>query len=507
MKKISIYMIIIFLFIISLTIGFSSFQNTLEINDMKASIRYETDIRVTSIKQDSISSDSSTELLNYNIKNISGRLNLPSQSSYVIYKTSITNIGNTTQGILQLTGLTSSLKYQIVSCNGENPYQLGVDEIRGNGTIKEICIKIMPTGNSYNGDFIINTDFRTFHTVQYNKFLDTTNFQTSIMDGSTTLKMNTTEEFQITTDQGILLNNNSDYSYQNGIITFTTGVKSNLTIKSTRIIASVINGNGETVLGIMKTLANGTISNPYNFSDKNIHSFKRATLEEYNAIKDNLTSSNLISTTTTDDTYMWFENNTIYYYTEADVVKLNGSSARMFARMSALKDISGLEYFDMSNVTDSNRMFQDCISIEDLTPIANWDVSKITDMTFMFGSNKTATSGDYMKINSLSPLANWNVSNVTSMYQTFKGCGYLKNLKGLENWDVSNVTNMEQFFNHLGAASGLDSDAYNAIIGWDVRKVTRFNNMLNNTPSTPTKPIFTLRPGRWNTVGTYTASN
>ena len=262
-------------------------------------------------------------------------------------------------------------------------------------------------------------------------------------------------------------------------------------------VTTTIDGDGLYLAGLIKTLANnGTVvSNPYSTINNNIVNFKRATESQYRSVKDSLTEDNRVSTTGTKfDLYMWFNVDTIYYYTEARYVGLSGNMAKVFAEMVGLVDISGLSDFKTTNVTDMNRMFQDSKSIVDLSPIANWDVSNVTDMTFMFGANDGS-----MAINSLEPLANWDVSNVESFNQTFNRCSNITSLNPIANWNVSRVTNMTQMFNWCGLTDALD------IIDWDVRAVTNFTKMLDNNSSLPNnkKPIFILRPGVWDGVSTY----
>ena len=265
------------------------------------------------------------------------------------------------------------------------------------------------------------------------------------------------------------------------------------------ITKATLKYNGETLMQKMKALG-GSNNCGYGCNERNITGFKRATREQYEAaVANSVTIEQIAEAPLSEhDAFMWYDSATesIYVYSDADKFSIDGSSARMFAKMLNLVDISALADFDMSNVTDTNRMFQDCNSIADLSPLANWDVSNVTDMTFMFGHSDT---GQYMSITDLRPLANWNVSNVTSFDQMFKMCKYLTNLNGLENWDASNVRTFKQMFNRANL------DDASAIVGWNVRKDANFDMMLANNPNLPnsSKPIFTSTPGTWIGNGTY----
>ena len=244
----------------------------------------------------------------------------------------------------------------------------------------------------------------------------------------------------------------------------------------------------------MKTIANGGVSVAAGSANTNVYAIKKSNLK-----KDGLTAINVISTNDSDyAVYMWYEDNTLFFYSDADKIYLNGNSSYAFKNFSNLTDISGFQYFDASRVSNLGRFFQDTVNLTDLSPLANWDVSNISDMTFAFGANYTGSSGTPMKLSDLSPLANWDVSNVTTMNQMFKGCTSLKTLESIKNWDVSSVTDMQQMFNRSGL-----TDA-SAIKNWDVSAVTNFNMMLANIPGTSTRPIFTYRAGTWSSNGTYT---
>ena len=237
-------------------------------------------------------------------------------------------------------------------------------------------------------------------------------------------------------------------------------------------------------------------------NDSQVTSMTWATSAQYEAVKSTLTSDNVISKTGSDkDTYIWFDDETgdMYFYSEADDLKMSGNMERAFNKFNNLRDISALSHFDTSEVTDMNRMFQNCYKITDLSPLKDWDVSGVTDMTFMFGSSETSKP---MAISSLDPLKDWDVSSVTSFYQTFKVCASITNLDALKDWDVSSATNFAQMFNRCGLTDAT------AIENWDIRSVPYTTNtssagwgmMLANmsTLTDDKKPIFTLWPGTWN---------
>ena len=256
--------------------------------------------------------------------------------------------------------------------------------------------------------------------------------------------------------------------------------------------------DGPSLESKMKTLSG---SGDTNTDNTTITAIKKATDEQYNAKKSSLTSNNEVQTSG-EKTYMWYEDGTIYFYSEADNIFLNANSGGTFRKMKSLTDISGLASFNTSYVTDMNRIFQDSLNLENITPISGWNTSFVTDFTFSFGSSNTANS---MSIKSFEALRNWNVSNVLSFNQTFKACKQVATLEPLKDWNVSKVTNVTQMFNW---SKSLTTEGLDYIKNWDVKRVSNFNNMTNNLNTGVARPDFTKRPPRtsgssWNTSGTY----
>ena len=95
---------------------------------------------------------------------------------------------------------------------------------------------------------------------------------------------------------------------------------------------------------------------------------------------------------------------------------------------------------------------------------------------------------DNTQIITLDPIANWNVSNVTSMVYMFGYTSRLASAAAIENWDVNNVRVSSSY----GKCSRLGSVSENNC----------FAHMFY--PYRPNDiPIFTSRPGTWNSTGTY----
>ena len=120
-------------------------------------------------------------------------------------------------------------------------------------------------------------------------------------------------------------------------------------------------------------------------------------------------------------------------------------------------DFSGIELWDVSNVTDMSGMFSESSFNQD---ISSWDVSKVTDMRWMFSDS------DFNQ-----DISSWDVSNVTNMSWMFKNSPFSKNIN---KWDVSNVTNMNCMF--------YESSFNQDISSWDVSNVTDMSSMFSGSP-------------------------
>ena len=353
--------------------------------------------------------------------------------------------------------------------------------------------------NSY-----LNFEFVKNYTITYQDLENSSNYPANIAEGLTYMcTFESGPKDFIVTMGGNNLTKDTDFTYKNKILKV-PNVTGDLVLTAEwgKPLSNPIGLTGLSLANRFKTLANNGNNVDGYSSDTKIQSVVRATKEQYEAKKDSLTSLNCISNSgNSKDVYTWFEEGTIYLYTEADKILMTGNMEKAFCKMTNLTDISALEHFDMSNVTDINRMFQDSTNITDLSALANWDVSNVTNMSFMFGANVGGTSPEsaFMKIKSIEPLRNWNVANVTNMDSMFKGCAKVTSVEPVKDWDVSKVTNFQQMFNRCGLTDARD------IQEWNVQRNANYNMMLANMTSLPkaNRPIFTVLPGRWNDSGTY----
>ena len=157
--------------------------------------------------------------------------------------------------------------------------------------------------------------------------------------------------------------------------------------------------------------------------------------------------------------YAWYDNWTIYYYTEAEIIYMNQRSNDMFRDCKNLTDISPLSNWNTNNLKDISDIFEWCSSLTDISPLSNWNTSNVTDMMGIFYGCSSLTD--------ISPLSNWNTNNVTDMNEIFENCINLTNISALSNWDISNVVDMEGMF--YGCSSLTD---ISPLSNWNTSNVT-----------------------------------
>ena len=297
--------------------------------------------------------------------------------------------------------------------------------------------------------------------------------------------------------------------------------------------------NGVNIVYKLKALSGTTINSQYGYytRDINVTAIKRSTTEPTSSNKED---KNLVSAPSSSyPIYMWYENGTIWWWSEDETPSLNEDAQAMFASFENLVDIDDFKYFDTSNCINfasflncaltlesiealrnwnvSNAViFEDifdCVEkVTDFSPISNWDVSNVKNLSWAFCCANGITSlADLANWNlpkleeiegifcyaenleDISVLASWDVSEVTNFSEVFEGCYSLKDLSPISQWDTSNATVM------YGVFMETTIEDYSPITNWDVSKVenmeyifsyndanTNFNFLLNWTTSSLT---------------------
>ena len=217
-----IYISFIFLGILLLSVGFSAFQNNLSINDANATVRVDKDIRIMGISIDRVN-DATSSYEEYNVSNVTSKINLDNNNSYVIFLVDIYNLGNVLMGIKDISINYDNLKVEILNydlksrlCDESNQCTLGME--------KKLEVKVSYQDGGYqssNTSYDIRLDFlfgRIYSISYYD--IDSTNLPHEIMEGE---ELNITIPNHIDYFLNVFMNNKrlsneSDYQYKNDIL-------------------------------------------------------------------------------------------------------------------------------------------------------------------------------------------------------------------------------------------------------------------------------------------------
>ena len=209
--------------------------------------------------------------------------------------------------------------------------------------------------------------------------------------------------------------------------------------------------SGEDFNAKVKTLAGHT--NPtYNTVDTNVLYIKKSKEEPSS---ENKQSQNIVSSQNSEvPIYAWFDNETIYWWSEDIKPNLNNNSSRMFQNFHGVEDIE-LKYIKTNLTTDMSYLFANCEKLE-VIDVSRFDTSNVTNMLSMFQIKTDFDS----KLKSIKGLENFDTSKVTTMRLMFSGLIRLVKLD-LRNFNTSNVTDMSAMFQRCDALEELDISNFN----------------------------------------------
>ena len=201
---------------------------------------------------------------------------------------------------------------------------------------------------------------------------------------------------------------------------------------------------GEGVNEKMKQLA-GNSSAQYTTKDEIITNITKSSTIPSNYKTDNYKVS---ISNSPKAIYMWFDNGTIYYYTEATKIYLNEDSSYMFYNLAALETLD-VSKFDTSNVTNMRYMFYRCSHLTSID-VSSFNTSNVTNMSGMFGCCGITTLN----------LSNFDTRNVTNMFNMFYWCS-LTSITFGSNWNTSKVTDMSCMFKNCESLISIDLSKFN----------------------------------------------
>ena len=115
-------------------------------------------------------------------------------------------------------------------------------------------------------------------------------------------------------------------------------------------------------------------------------------------------------------------------------------------------------------VTNMTNTFRDCKALTQAPVIPN----SVTSLSYTFRDCKGLTTID---------TTNWDTSNVTTLDGVFYGCSNLTEIKGIENWNTSKVTGVWDLFFGCGSIEYID------LSKWDMSKMSSTGCMYRNCGS------------------------
>ena len=226
----------------------------------------------------------------------------------------------------------------------------------------------------------------------------------------------------------------------------------------------------------LKTLAGDELSetNPHTTSDTNITSIvKSDTAPDTN----NRTDEHIVSSTTSPNIiYAWYDNGTIYWWSEATEVFLNQNADYMFAYFTNVTNIDIAFKTDIT--TNMGHLFYYDSSITSLN-VSSFTTNQVQNMASMFGGMSNLVELNISNFD----FSNYNPGNLTSnlsltgysnfkrlivnnailpanMYNGFANLGSVESIS-LENVDTSKVTTMQYMFDEDSHITELDLSSFN----------------------------------------------
>jgi surface protein len=235
-------------------------------------------------------------------------------------------------------------------------------------------------------------------------------------------------------------------------------VESNITIDEKE--AKFLPGQ-EVNVKMKKLSGDDTSTNNFNTLDYNVVSILKSDIEPLDINKE---EKNVVSTSDSPyPIYMWFDNGTIYWWSEDKTPALNEDASYMLYALKNIKDISGVENFDLTNTSSLKRFF--CSSgIENVTSLTKWNTSNITNISDLF-YNSLIISADGIE--------NWNTSNVEDMSYMFSLNIELNDVSAIKNWNVSKVKKMNNMFSTCFKIEEID------LSNWETKSLEQIRGMFS----------------------------
>ena len=207
----------------------------------------------------------------------------------------------------------------------------------------------------------------------------------------------------------------------------------------------------------MKKLS-GTSSPQASTANTNITGFKIANVKPSNSI---LIDNNKVSTNDSQyPTYMWYDNGTIWIWSEENWIGFNSDSSNMFNNVQKAANIELSYIIDTRDVTSMYATFYNCSGLTNLD-VTGFNTEKVTTMQSMFYGCSGLTSID---------VTGFNTENVTAINHMFCNCNKLMSID-VTGFNTENVTTMNHMFYGCSGLTSID------VTGFNTEKVTTMQSM------------------------------
>ena len=188
----------------------------------------------------------------------------------------------------------------------------------------------------------------------------------------------------------------------------------------------------------------------------------------------NKQEQNIVSITTSEvPIYAWFDNSTLYWWSEDYKPNLNPDASYMFTNLQGLKELD-LKNIKTDITTNMLFMFGNCKDLETLD-VSRFDTRNVVNMANMFYIGFRWGSGTiYSNLKEIIGLENFNTSNVTNMANMFHGQRLLESIN-VKSFDTSNVLYMYAMFGNCHSLKSID------VSNFDTRNVINMGTMFQHT--------------------------
>ena len=114
-KYLKVPYILLFVVVYFLAVGFSAFQDSMDISNAMATVEAQKNVRITNVVYSTADNGGVNSLYTHDDGSISGNITLPNINSSVTYEVEVTNLGNVEIGIASVSGLDSRLTYEFIN--------------------------------------------------------------------------------------------------------------------------------------------------------------------------------------------------------------------------------------------------------------------------------------------------------------------------------------------------------------------------------------------------------